>query len=320
MPPAARPQAQIHPAWLPLPKEKRPLFGFRVEAEWKDLRMAKGSKTSWEDIQRKPHLTNTTFFTTDGWNRSRASWAGQLPPGHHARAPLDRGLVAEADAHLRWDMARPSPFISFFSDYGRVLRFRDSLIMKKQAFNIVIIAVWLRDEEDLYDASALASYLKLPDLSNYEHEYLLYDSISVNKTIGAFGKLYPEIPPSVEGFLGRDGKPVKRNPSPVRGNMDKGKVTLKVGGKMVQVNFPLDYAKDASGKAWTAPDVTPMFMKEFCSPLVRDQRFLEVMRTVLVLRMAGQRVDLQEDAASWKINTLDARRNAWVGFAAIPKR
>lgn len=169
--------------------------------------------------------------------------------------------------------------------------------------------------------AALASYLKHPDLSSYEPEYLLYDSSSVNKTIGVFRKLYPEIPStSVEGFLRRDGKPFKRNPCPVRGNMDKGKVTLKVGGKMVQVNFPLDYAKDSNGKGWTALDVTPMFMKEFCSPFVKDQRFFEVMRAVLVLRMADHTVGLQEDNASWKISTFDARRNAWVAFAAIQKR
>lgn len=304
------------PALQPLPKDKRPLFGFRVEAEWKDLRKAKGQNLSWEDLQRRPHLTNTTFFTTNGWNMSRAAWA------RSQRRPVqDRGLAVEADAHLRWDMAQPSPFISFFSSYERVLRFRETLIMNKQAFNIVIIAVWLRDEDELYDASALASYLGHRDLTNYKDEYLVYDSISVNQTIGAFGKLYPEVPPAVEGFVGADGRPVRRNPSPVRGRLDKGKVTLTpIAGRQVQIDFPLDYAKDAHGRAWPAADVTRAFMDEFCSPMVRDRKFLEMMRAVLVLRMARYEVAIQETATSWNLLTYDGRRRAWGAFGAVSKR
>lgn len=317
MPPSgSRPApAPVPTALLPLPKKDRPLFGFRVEAEWKDLRKAKGQNLSWEDIQKKPHLTNTTFFTTNGWNMSRAAWAR-----HQKRPVRDRGLAVEADAHLRWDMAQPSPFISFFSSYERVLRFRETLIMNKQAFNIVIIAVWLRDEDELYDASEMAKYFKYKETANYKDEYLVYDSISVNQTIGAFGKLYPEVPRAVEGFVGADGRPVRRNPSPVRGNLDKGKVVLSAVGKQVQIDFPLDYAKDVNGKAWPAADVTAMFMKEFCSPFVKDQKFLEMMRAVLVLRMARYEVAIQETATSWNLSIWDGRAKSWGPFGAISKR
>lgn len=306
-----------NPAPQPLPKKDRPLFGFRVEAEWKDLRKAKGQNLSWEELQRRPHLTNTTFFTTNGWNMSRAAWA------RSQRRPVqDRGLRVEADAHLRWDMAQPSPFISFFSSYERVLRFRDTLIMNKQAFNIVIIAVWLRDEDEVYDASALARYCGHTDLTNYRDEYLVYDSISVNQTIGAFGKLYPEVPPAVEGFVGADGRPVRRNPSPVRGRMDKGKVLLTTAaGRQVQIDFPMDYARDSNGAAWPAGDVTKRFMDGFCSPLVRDKKFLEMMRAVLVLRMARHEVFIQETANSWQLLTYDGRAKNWVPFGVpIAKR
>ncbi|KAI1424310.1 hypothetical protein F5Y12DRAFT_461847 [Xylaria sp. FL1777] len=85
---------------------------------------------------------------------------------------LDEGAFRD---HFEWGCHRTGPFISFFSDWNRALRWREMLI-SKGGQNIVVIAVWLHGLE-VFDAYKIACHLKCPNLAQHMNEYLLHGGI-----------------------------------------------------------------------------------------------------------------------------------------------
>ncbi|TRX96474.1 hypothetical protein FHL15_002746 [Xylaria flabelliformis] len=122
------------------------------------------------------YKTNLTlgFRVEYNENSTFRGCSGSMIPRNPERG-LDDGAFRD---HFNWNCRRGGPFISFFGEWGRALRWRGTLI-KLQKQNIVVIAVWL-DGLEVFDASNVARYLDGPDnprLSWHENEYLLHGGI-----------------------------------------------------------------------------------------------------------------------------------------------
>ncbi|KAH6867696.1 hypothetical protein B0T10DRAFT_502205 [Thelonectria olida] len=102
-------------------------------------------------------------------------------------APIDQTWSEAVNTHLSWTH-QPTPFVSFFVSWQRAMGWRRWLIRSKNATNIVVIAVWLRDKPGVYDAFELAIDLGYSSQSgsrrrpaNHEGEVLVYGGIAADE-------------------------------------------------------------------------------------------------------------------------------------------
>jgi hypothetical protein len=65
------------------------------------------------------------------------------------------------DDHLSW-AHRPTPFISFFNNWGQALA-RRRWLLEEGANNVTIIAVWVKDLHYVHDAYDIATALRYTD-------------------------------------------------------------------------------------------------------------------------------------------------------------
>ncbi|KAI1740246.1 hypothetical protein F4680DRAFT_448006 [Xylaria scruposa] len=97
-------------------------------------------------------------------------------PGSMIPRDPERGLDYDAFRdHFDWSCRSGGPFISFFGEWTRVMRWRRRMVELRKR-NVVVIAVWL-DGLEVFDASGIARDLGCPELSWYENEYLLHGGI-----------------------------------------------------------------------------------------------------------------------------------------------
>ncbi|XXH01653.1 hypothetical protein Hte_008013 [Hypoxylon texense] len=126
----------------PLPLRDQPCVGFRVEC----------------------HL-----------NRTLSSFGELIPRGWRL---INDSIEQTLDAYLSWKH-EPTPFISFFASWERALRWRDWLIQRRGARDVVIIAVWLRGKPEIYDGRAVAAALGYEEnrLKYHAEEFILRGGI-----------------------------------------------------------------------------------------------------------------------------------------------
>lgn len=96
---------------------------------------------------------------------------------------LTNGSIKQTlDAYLSWKH-EPTPLISFFASWERVLRWRDWLIRKRGARDVVIVAVWLKGRPEIYDGHAAAVALGYAGTRLQFHvgEFLLHGGIKADE-------------------------------------------------------------------------------------------------------------------------------------------
>ncbi|KAI0855006.1 hypothetical protein F4860DRAFT_520297 [Xylaria cubensis] len=97
-------------------------------------------------------------------------------PGSMIPRNPERGLdVGAFRDHFDWNCRRGGPFISFFGEWRRALRWRSTLIGLGYR-DMVVIAVWL-DDLEVFDASDIARDIGCQKVSWHENEYLLHGGI-----------------------------------------------------------------------------------------------------------------------------------------------
>ncbi|KAK7745799.1 hypothetical protein SLS53_002516 [Cytospora paraplurivora] len=139
----------------PLPYDRRPYIGFRVEGS--DALTIPGAG-------RGP--SRDCWFNNETYLRPRAS-----PPWNRPTAETFR-------SHLTWDRSKPSPLVSFYTTWEAALRRRDKFI-RWGATEIQIYVVWIRDHEHIYDACEVARRVHVPrDPAYFKDEVLLLGGVA----------------------------------------------------------------------------------------------------------------------------------------------
>ncbi|KAI0543673.1 hypothetical protein F4679DRAFT_91654 [Xylaria curta] len=158
------------------------------------------------------------------------------PPGSMIPRNPERGLDNDAfKDHFDWHCRRRGPFISFFSEWDRALRWRGTLINLGYR-DIVVIAVWL-DDLEVFNASDVARGLRCSK-SWYENEYLLYGAIHAEE---------------------------HRILAMFRGDGDPKRVKLSFKDSEFEVELPGDFIRSLGGLPANPNDITEAIKREVYS-------------------------------------------------------
>lgn len=109
-----------------LPEAVDALIGFRVECHDKNCGFASQHSIDFSSIRPRCYISDDDFWQA-------------------------------AEDHLSWKHIR-TPFVSFFRSWERALNWRKRLI-ERGGRGIIIIAVWLKDLSEVYDAYNIAQRL-----------------------------------------------------------------------------------------------------------------------------------------------------------------